>query len=57
MSAFKDKLIKDREKLKPIKNYLNISYHNLDLYNSFKVGCYNPNLFLRNNYKIGGCRG
>lgn len=57
MSVFKNKLIKDREKLKPIKNYLNISYHNLELYNSLKVSCYNPNLFLRNNYKIGGCRG
>lgn len=57
MSVFKDKLIKDREKLKPIKNYLNISYHNLDLYNSLKVGFYNSNLILKNNYKIGGCRG
>jgi hypothetical protein len=54
MSVFKKKLIRNREKLKPIKNYINDSNLNLELYNSKKSGCYNPKLIFKDLYKIRG---
>jgi len=53
MSIFKDKLIKNREKLRPVKNYINNSYYNLELYNSSKSGCYKSNLFIKHQYNRG----
>jgi hypothetical protein len=50
MSIFKDKLIKNREKLRPIKNYINNNYHNLELYNSLKSSCYKSNPFIKHSY-------
>lgn len=56
MSFFKEKLIKDREKLKRIKNYINNSNYNLELYNLRKSGCYKPKSIFKGFYKLGGDR-
>jgi hypothetical protein len=53
MSIFKNKIIKDREKLKPIKNYINDSNYNLELYKLSKSGCYKSKLFIKHSYNRG----